>query len=220
MNATLFSQVDDYLVDLFSLQDDVLARTEQSIVDHGMPEHSVSANQGQFLFTLAQLCQAQRIVEIGTLGGYSTIWLARALGDTGRLTTLEIEPDFAAVAQQNINRAGLSDKVDIRVGDALRLLTELEADTTPVDLLFMDADKPNYVAYFNWALKMSRKGTLIIADNVIREGKVLNADSEDEKVVGVRRYNQMLAENQRVVTTILQNVGKKEYDGMAISVVK
>ena len=220
MNATLFSQVDDYLVDLFSLQDDVLARTEQSIVDHGMPEHSVSANQGQFLFTLAQLCQAQRIVEIGTLGGYSTIWLARALGDTGRLTTLEIEPDFAAVAQQNINRAGLSDKVDIRVGDAMRRLAELETDTTPVDLLFMDADKPNYVAYFNWALKMSRKGTLIIADNVIREGKVLNADSEDEKVVGVRRYNQMLAENRQVVTTILQNVGKKEYDGMAISVVK
>ena len=220
MNTTIFSQVDDYLVDLFSLQDDVLRRTEQSIVDHGMPEHSVSANQGQFLFTLARMCQARRIVEIGTLGGYSTIWLARALAAEGKLTTIEIEPDFAAVAKENIAQAGLSDRVEVQVGDALSLLAELEEDTTPVDLLFMDADKPNYVAYFDWALKMSRSGTLIVADNVIRAGKVLDANSQDEKVVGVRKYNKMLAENQRVTTSILQNVGQKEYDGVAISVVR
>lgn len=220
MDAAVFSQVDDYLVDLFSLQDDVLLRTERSIVEHGMPEHSVSANQGQFLFMLARLCQAQRIVEIGTLGGYSTIWLGRALREQGRLTTIEIEPSFAAVAKENIANAALLDKINVKVGDALTVLAELEEDPTPVDLLFMDADKPNYVAYFNWALKMSRKGTIIVADNVIRGGKVLDASSKDEKVMGVRAYNKMLSENTQVVTSILPNVGKKEYDGMAISVVK
>lgn len=220
MDAAVFSQVDDYLVDLFSLQDDVLLRTERSIVEHGMPEHSVSANQGQFLFMLARLCQAQRIVEIGTLGGYSTIWLGRALREQGRLTTIEIEPSFAAVAQENIANAALLDKINVKVGDALTVLAELEEDPTPVDLLFMDADKPNYVAYFNWALKMSRKGTIIVADNVIRGGKVLDASSKDEKVMGVRAYNKMLSENTQVVTSVLPNVGKKEYDGMAISVVK
>lgn len=220
MDAAVFSQVDDYLVDLFSLQDDVLLRTERSIVEHGMPEHSVSTNQGQFLFMLARLCQAQRIVEIGTLGGYSTIWLGRALREQGRLTTIEIEPSFAAVAKENIANAALLDKINVKVGDALTVLAELEEDPTPVDLLFMDADKPNYVAYFNWALKMSRKGTIIVADNVIRGGKVLDASSKDEKVMGVRAYNKMLSENTQVVTSVLPNVGKKEYDGMAISVVK
>lgn len=219
MSETIFAQVDQYLSQLFSLEDEILQQTERSIRENGMPEHSVSANQGQFLYLLAKLCNAKRIIEVGTLGGYSTIWLGRALGGGGRLTSIEIEPAFAELARRNIELAGLSDKVEVITGDALLVLQELEKDETPVDLFFMDADKPNYVAYFDWALKNARKGSLILADNVIREGKVLNAQSEDEKVIGVRAYNKMLSGNQQVVSSVLQQVGEKAYDGLAISVV-
>lgn len=220
MTENVFSKVDNYLIDLFALEDKVLKDTEESIRENGMPEHSVSANQGQFLYLLAKMCNAKRIVEVGTLGGYSTIWLARALGSNGRLTTIEIDPQYAKVAKENIRKANLDQIVEVRVGDALTLLAELESDPTPVDLFFMDADKPNYMAYFEWALKMSRPGTLILADNVIREGKVLDENSQDEKVIGVRRYNAMVAKNNKVITSILQQVGKKEYDGIAVSLVK
>lgn len=219
MDTNLFARVDDYLADLFQLEDEVLKITEQSIRENGMPEHSISANQGQFLYLLAKSCQAQRIIEVGTLGGYSTIWLARALAPNGNLTTIEIDPDFAQLAERNIAAAGLTNCVEVRVGDALQVLSGLESDSRPVDLFFMDADKPNYMAYFDWALAHSRPGTIILADNVIREGKVLDAVSEDEKVIGVRAYNAMLAKNGKVITSILQQVGKKEYDGLAISIV-
>lgn len=220
MNSTLFAAVDTYIAGLFSLEDDVLKSVEISIRENGMPEHSVSANQGQFLYLLATVCGAQRIVEVGTLGGYSTIWLGRALRGKGKLTSIEVDPHFADVARHNIAEAGLSDVVEVVTGDALAVLAQMEGKTTPVDLFFMDADKPNYIAYFNWALQHSRKGTLIVADNVIRNGQVLDAHSADEKVQGVRAYNAMLAGNNNVVSSILQQVGHKEYDGLALSVVQ
>lgn len=221
MEKNIFGKVDTYLNDLFSLEDDVLKRAEQSIRDNGMPEHSVSASQGQFLFLLAKMCNAKRIIEVGTLGGYSTIWLGRAIQGQGKLTSIEIDSNFAEVAKDNIKNAGLENTVEILTGDALEILNEFKKkEEGTVDLFFMDADKPNYIAYFNWALKHSRKGSLIVADNVIREGKVLNENSSDEKVIGVRAYNQMLSENNQVTSSILQQVGIKDYDGIAISVVK
>lgn len=219
MESAVFQKVDSYLTTLFSLEDSVLKQTEQSIRNNNMPEHSVSANQGQFLSLLAKLCQAKRIIEVGSLGGYSTIWLGRAVKDIGKVTSIEVEPSFADVARNNIEKAKLSETVEIITGDALQVLKELEKDKTPVDLFFMDADKPNYINYFNQALKMSRKGSLIIADNVIRNGKVLDVNSQDEKVIGVREYNSYLANNKKVTTSIFQQVGEKEYDGIAISLV-
>ena len=220
MDKNIFSKVDDYLIDLFSLEDDVLKKTKQSIIENGMPEISVSANQGQFLYLMAKLCNAKQILEIGALGGYSTIWLARALDGSGKLTSIELEPEHAKVAKENIERAGLSDKVEILVGDALNILPELEKDNTTYDLIFIDAEKTQYVSYFNYALKMSRKGTLILADNVIREGQILEENSSDEMVIGAKKYNEMLSKNDRVITSILQQIGHKDYDGIAISIVK
>lgn len=220
MQENIFRKVDNYLTDLFSLEDEVLKTTEESIRENGMPEHSISPNQGQFLLLLAKMCNAKRIIEVGTLGGYSTIWLGRALNRMGKLTSIEIDPNFANVARKNIQNAGLESTVDIITGDALAILKDLSnSGIETVDLFFMDADKPNYIAYFEWALQHSRKGSIIVADNVIREGKVLDPDSIDEKVIGVRNYNKMLSENNRVTSSILQQVGIKDYDGMAISIV-
>ncbi len=221
MKEKIFEKVDNYLVELFSLEDDILIKTEESIRENGMPEHSVSANQGQFLFLLAKMCNAKRIIEIGTLGGYSTIWLGRALDGVGKLTSIEIDPNCANVARKNIKNAGLESTVEVITGDALKTLDELSNNgSETVDLFFMDADKPNYVAYFEWALKHARKGSLIVADNVIRDGKVLDESSKDEKVIGVRNYIEMLSKNDKVTSSILQQVGVKDYDGLAISLVK
>jgi caffeoyl-CoA O-methyltransferase len=170
---------------------------------------------------LAKLCQAKKILEIGTLAGYSTIWLARALPSNGRLITLEYEPLHAEVALKNISRAGLDHIVEIRVGKAIELLPQLvKEEAGPFDMIFIDADKPPYKEYFDWALKLSRTGTLIVADNVIREGKVLEAESLDEMVAGVKRFNEALAANTAVTATIIQTVGSKEHDGMALAIVK
>jgi caffeoyl-CoA O-methyltransferase len=217
MDQALFTAVDRYIADLLIPPDEALAATERSLRDAGMPEISVSPVQGQFLHLLALLCQAKNILEIGTLAGYSAIWLARALPADGRLVTLEYEPAYAAVARKNFERAGLSDKVDLRVGKALDLLPALEG---PFDMIFIDADKPPYAEYFQWALRLSRPGTLIVADNVIREGQVLDAANTDEKVIGVRRFNQVLADTPAVSAGILPMVGLKEFDGMALAVVK
>lgn len=219
MADTLFKSVDNYLTALFTLEDQALKRTENSIVRNGMPEHSVSANQGQFLYLLAKMCHAENIIEVGTLGGYGTIWLGRAVQGHGRVTSIEVEERYAKVATENIAKAGLSDCIAIKTGKAMEVLNQLDLKGKPVDLFFMDADKPNYVNYFHWALSHSRKGSLIIADNVIREGKVLDTKSTDEKVIGVRAYNQMLAQNSQVVSSVLQQVGIKDYDGIAISLV-
>jgi predicted O-methyltransferase YrrM len=162
----------------------------------------------------------RRILEIGTLGGYSTIWLARALPATGRLITLEADPKHAAVARANIARAGLDQVVELRLGPALETLPQLAAEGCgPFDLIFIDADKPGYPDYLTWALKLSRRGSLIIADNVVREGAVIDAASTDAKVQGVRRFLEMLAAEPRVSATALQTVGSKKYDGFALALV-
>ncbi|MEJ2504802.1 MAG: O-methyltransferase [Ignavibacteriaceae bacterium] len=220
MDETIFSKVDDYLIDLFSLDDDVLKKARESIKENEMPEISVSANQGQFLYMMAKLCNAKQILEIGALGGYSTIWLARALDGNGKLTSIELELKHAEVAKENITRAGLSDKVEILVGDALKILPELVKDKMLTDLIFIDAEKTQYVSYFNYAVKLAKKGTVIIADNVIREGQILEENSSDEMVNGAKKYNEMLSKSDKVITSIVQQVGKKAYDGMAISIVK
>lgn len=213
--------VDQYIAQLLAPEDPALQAVEPSLTEAGIPQMSVSANQGKFLQLLALLCRAERILELGTLGGYSTIWMARALPEGGRLLSLEADPGYAEVARKNIAAAGLSEKVEIRVGKALELLPQLEAENAgPFDLVFIDADKPPYTEYFQFALRLSRPGTLIVADNVIRNGQVLDAQTSDAKVAGVQRFNAMLASEPAVEATILQTVGSKEWDGMALALVK
>ena len=215
-----FAEVDRYIIDLFASQDEALLATIASLDEAGMPQHSVSPSQGKILHTFALSCNARNILEIGTLGGYSTIWLARALPEDGHLLSLEYNSLHAKVAEQNIVRAGLGSRVAIRVGKAIELLPQIKSEfITPFDMIFIDADKPSYTEYFQWAVKLARLGAIIIADNVIREGKVLDRDSKDEKVLGVQRFNKMLATNTDVTATILPTIGIKGFDGMAIAVV-
>ncbi len=216
----LFEKVDEYIRNLVGVEDDVLKAADNSISEANIPPISVSANQGKFLQVLAKVCGAKNILEIGTLVGYSTIWMARALPAGGKLISLEFEPLHAKVARQNIERAGLSNAVDIRVGKALDLLPQIQADNDgPFDMIFIDADKAPYKEYFEWALKLSRPGTLIVADNVIRDGKVMDPDEKDEMVQGARRFNAFLATVPQVTATIIQTVGSKMHDGMALAVV-
>ncbi len=220
MNADLFKKVDDYISDLLAPQDAVLTETIESLDRENIPQISVTANQGKFLQVLLMLGNAKTVLELGTLGGYSTIWLARALPEDGKVISLEIDENHAKVARQNIEKADLTHKVQVRVGKALDLLPQMVTDGEgPFDMIFIDADKPPYAEYFKLALTLSRPGTLIICDNVIRDGKVLDANHPDERVQGVRRFNQLLAETPNVTATILQTVGPKDYDGMAIAVV-
>jgi predicted O-methyltransferase YrrM len=221
MSQNLFESVDNYISDLFGDQDEALMAAERSITEANIPQISVSPNQGKFLQVLARLCKASRILEIGTLGGYSTIWMARALPSTGRLISLELDPNHAAVARKNIIHAGLDSIVDIRIGKALDSLAQMKTENVaPFDMIFLDADKPPYAEYFQWALRLSKSGTLIVADNVIREGKVLDKATPDPMVQGAQRFNQLLASHPGVTATIIQTVGSKEHDGMAIAVVK
>lgn len=218
MHKEIFGEVDSYISSLLNQPDDALESVEKSIIDNDIPQISISPNQGKFLHILAKLCGAKKILELGTLGGYSTIWFGRALPAGGKLITLEYSQHHANVAGQNIERAGLADKVEIKVGKALDTLPTLQ-DEAPFDLIFIDADKQPYAEYFEWALKLSRPGTLIIADNVIRDGKVLDPNSTDEMVQGVQRFNNLLAKTTNVTATILQTVGVKEHDGMALAIV-
>ena len=220
MDTKIFEQVDAYIRGLLAPEDDVLTSTIKSLDREGLPQISVSANQGKFLQVLALLCNASKILELGTLGGYSTIWMARAIPEGGKIVTIEIDPRHADVAKRNIEAAGLLAKVDIRVGNAMEILQQMiESAERPFDMIFIDADKPPYTEYFGLALQLSRPGTLIVCDNVVREGKVLDAAVEDESAQGARRFNEMLARNTAVTATILQTVGGKEHDGMAIAVV-
>lgn len=219
-NDNTFAKVDEYISNLLAGEDDVLKHAEQATAEAGIPAINISPVQGKLLQVFAKMCSAKNILELGTLGGYSTIWLARALPENGKVTTIELEPDYAKVAQANFEYAGLSNKIDIRLGKALDILPQLSAEQLPpFDLVFIDADKPPYTEYFEWAIKLARPGSIIIADNVIREGKVLDENSADEKVQGVRRLNSMLSNNEAVTSIILQNVGIKEYDGMVVAVV-
>jgi predicted O-methyltransferase YrrM len=212
--------VDDHLVELFGLDDDVLRAAVEASVVAGMPQIQVSATLGRFLNLAARAMGARRILEIGTLAGYSSIWLARALPSDGRLVTLELEPRHADVARSNLARAGLDAVAEVRVGPAAESLAALGADKVePFDMVFIDADKEGYPDYLEWSLRLSRPGTLIVADNVVRGGAIIDADSADSRVQGIRRFNDMLARDPRLDATILQTVGSKGYDGIAYALV-
>jgi predicted O-methyltransferase YrrM len=216
-----WNAVDDHLVDLFGLDDDILRSAVADSVAAGMPQIQVSATLGRFLNLQARTMAARRILEIGTLAGYSSIWLARALPADGRLITLELEPRHAEVARGNLARAGLADVAEVRVGPAADSLRAMVADNfAPFDMVFIDADKDGYPEYLEWSLKLARPGTLIVADNVVRGGAIIDADSSDGRVQGVRRFNEMLARDPRLDATILQTVGVKGYDGIAYALVK
>jgi len=200
--------------------DSALEAVLRSSAEAGLPPINVSPPQGRLLLLLARSIGARRILEIGTLGGYSTIWLAKALPAGGELISLEIEPEHVRVARANVGRAGLSGVVDIRQGPALEMLPKINAETNdPFDFFFIDADKPSNPEYFDWALRLSRPGSLIIVDNVIREGEVLDERSRDSNVIGVRRLNEAMASEQGVIATEIQTVGSKGYDGFAIALV-
>ena len=221
MDRKIFEEVDKYIGDLFIAPDEALTAAEQSHASENIPHINVSPNLGKLLHLFVKLTNAKKILEVGTLAGYSTIWMARALPEDGKMISLEIDPHHAAVARKNIERAGLSSKVDILEGKAIDLLPQLLAENAgPFDMIFIDADKPPYTEYFEWALKLSRPGTVIIADNVIRDGKVLDPNQEDPMVKGAQRFNRALAASPEVTATILQTIGLKEYDGMAIALVK
>jgi predicted O-methyltransferase YrrM len=220
MNQEKWTEVDQYINHLFVPADPVLDAALAASRAAGLPEINVAPNQGKLLQLLAQSHGARSILEIGTLGGYSTIWLARALPADGKLVTLEFEPKHAEVARANFARAGLGGKIELRLGKASDHLAQLVAEGRgPFDFIFIDADKESYPDYLAWALKLSRRGTLIIADNVVRKGEVADASSEDPRVQGAQRFNELLAAEPRVSVTILQTVGSKGYDGFALALV-
>jgi len=213
-----WTAVDRYITDLLVEKDPVLDAALRESEAAGLPAIHVSPNQGKFLMLMAQSVEARSILEIGTLAGYSTIWLARALPIGGRLITLESEAKHVDVARANIARAGLANVVEVRAGRALELLPQIPAEARdPFDLIFIDADKRNYPEYFAWALKLSHRGTLIIADNVVRNGEVIDESSSDPGVPGVRRMNELIAAEPRVSATAIQTVGAKGYDGFMIA---
>jgi len=215
-----WTAVDHYLTDLLVPPDPALEGALRASAAAGLPPINVSPSQGKLLHLLARLQGARTILEIGTLGGYSTIWLARALPAGGRLVTLEADVKHAAVARANIASADLADVVELRLGPALETLPQLAAEQPgPFDLIFIDADKPSYPDYFAWALRLSRVGSLIVADNIVRNGAVLDPTSDDPRVLGVRRFIEMLAAEPRVNATAIQTVGIKGYDGFALALV-
>jgi predicted O-methyltransferase YrrM len=220
MTQQLWTSVDDYITQLFVQSDLIMQETLAASEAAGLPSISVAPNEGKLLMLLAQLCGARNILEIGTLGGYSTIWLARGMASEGSLITLEANPKHAEVARLNIARAGFTNRVEVRVGPARDTLPQLATEgRSPFDLIFIDADKEGYPEYLAWALKLARPGALIIADNVIRDGKILDPADTDPRVQGARRFNQLLAEEPRVKATVIQTVGGKGHDGMAIAIV-
>jgi predicted O-methyltransferase YrrM len=220
MNRETWEAVDRYITDLLVQPDPALDAALDASLRAGLPPINVAPNQGKLLYLLARLMGAQRTLEIGTLGGYSTIWLAQALPPGGSLITLEADLRHAAVARANIERAGLSAVVEVREGRALDELPKLAAERRgPFDLVFIDADKPNNPEYLKWALRLSRRGSLIIADNVVRDGAVIDAGTRNADVQGVRRFYELLAAEPRVTATAIQTVGSKGYDGLAIALV-
>jgi predicted O-methyltransferase YrrM len=215
-----WTEVDRYFSDKLLPSDPSLESALETSVAAGLPAISVSPNQGKLLQILAQLVGARSILEIGTLGGYSTIWLARGLRAGGHLVTLEVDPKHAEVARLNISRSGLEAVVEIRLGNALETLPQLSAERRdPFDLVFIDADKQNIPTYFEWALKLSRPGALIVVDNVVRSGAVIDAESSDPSVQGVRRFVDLLRAQTGASGTVVQTVGIKGYDGLAIVLV-
>ncbi|ELK39939.1 O-methyltransferase [Brevibacillus agri] len=220
MNREQWTAVDEYFTQKFVSADPILEAVLENNASAGLPPIDVAPNQGKFLHLLARIQGARTILEIGTLGGYSTIWLARALPADGRLITLEAAPKHAEVAKANIARAGLESVVEIRLGDALDSLSALADEKQgPFDLIFIDADKKNNPDYFRWALKFSRKGSVIITDNVVRKGAVVDEATSDPNIVGVRQFADLVANKPTVSATAIQTVGSKGYDGFAIALV-
>ncbi|MFF1916641.1 O-methyltransferase [Streptomyces sp. NPDC058239] len=220
MTLAQWTEVDDYFNGLLVGPDEALDAAVEAGDKAGLPAIQVAANQGKLLNLLARLQGARTVLEIGTLGGYSTIWLARALPEGGRLVTLESDPECAEVARGNIERAGLSDVVEIRVGRALDTLPELaEQGYGPFDVVFIDADKPSNPDYLAWSLRLTRPGSLIIADNVVRDGEVVDGTSDDPKVQGVRRFTELVSAERTLSATALQTVGSKGYDGLMMALV-
>jgi predicted O-methyltransferase YrrM len=220
VNQDQWTAVDRYFDEQLLPSDTALEAALRSSVGAGLPPANVAPNQGKLLHLLALACRARAILEVGTLGGYSTIWLARALPPGGRLITLELEQRHAEVARASLARAGLGAVAEVRVGPAIDSLTQLLAEGCgPFDMVFIDADKASNAAYFDWALKLTRRGSLIVVDNVVRGGAVIDADSSDASVQGVRRLFDALAAEPRVSASAIQTVGSKGYDGLVLAVV-
>ncbi len=216
MSEKLWTDVDSYFEGVLIGDDAALDATRKASKAAGLPDIAVSPTQGKLLNLMARMIGARRILEVGTLGGYSAVWLARALPDGGELVTLEYNPKHAEVARANIAAAGLADRVTVITGAALDTLPALKG---PFDFSFIDADKQSNPDYFRWALKLSRKGSVIVVDNVVREGRVIDGNSDDPNIQGIRRLHEMMAAEKRVDATAVQTVGVKGYDGLAVALV-
>jgi predicted O-methyltransferase YrrM len=220
MSEEPWSEVDRYFTELLVRPDAALDAALRANAEAGLPAHDVSATQGKLLELLVRLQGARRVLEIGTLGGYSTICLARGLPSGGRVITLEVDASRAQIALANVRRAGLGEAVEVRVGPALDTLPRLQSEgAAPFDFIFIDADKPNNPSYLEWALALSRPGTVIVADNVVRDGAVVDARSTDANVLGIRRFTELVAASPRLSATAIQTVGSKGYDGFALAIV-
>jgi predicted O-methyltransferase YrrM len=222
MTQDLWSQVDDYINDLYAPHDAALDATVQAAIDAGMPGTHITANQGKLLLILARLIGARRILEIGALAGYSTIWLARALPTDGRLLTLEYNPKHAEVVRANVARAGLAERVEVCLGDGLTTMQQwIDDGAEPFDMIFIDPDeKRRYPEFLELAMRLTHPGSLLVADNTIRHGKVLEQPSPDPNMRGVQQFNAALAADPRLDATIMQMVGLKGWDGIALAMVR
>jgi len=219
MSDALWGRVDDYIGDMLVQQDTALGDALAANAAGELRPIDVSAAQGKFLHLLVRMSGAKRVLEVGTLGGYSTIWMAKALPAGGSIVTLEYEPHHAEVARRNIERAGYADRIEVRVGAAAETLPLLAAEKPePFDFVFIDADKPSNTTYLDWAIKLGRPGTVIVLDNVVRDGEVANAQSRDPNVLGSRGAFELIAANPRLSATALQTVGAKGYDGFAVMI--
>jgi predicted O-methyltransferase YrrM len=215
-----WSEVERWICDRIVPTDDALRDAVANSKSGGLPSIQVEPTTGKLLNLMARMVHAELILEIGTLGGYSTIWLARALGEGGKLITLEASPDYAAVAEKNIAGAGLSEVVDLRVGPALDALPRIvDAGEGPFDMVFIDADKANQDRYLSYALELTHVGSVIVGDNVVRDGRVLDLESEDESIKGIQRFMDLIAAEPRIDATAIQTVGSKGYDGFAVGLV-
>jgi predicted O-methyltransferase YrrM len=216
-----WSDVDAYLVDELVEQDDALVGARTSAREQGLPPIEVAPNQGAFLALVARIAGARRVLEVGTLAGYSAIWFARAVGNNGRVTTVELDPRHAALARENFDRAGVADRVDVEVGPALDILARLaDQGVEPYDVVFIDADKASLPAYLELSLRLTRPGSVIVGDNVVRGGAVVDRANENPEVQGVRDFLHAIGTDPRLDGTALQTVGSKGWDGFAIATVR
>jgi predicted O-methyltransferase YrrM len=218
MSQDVWTAVDDYFAGQLVVEDAALSDARADAAAAGLPDIDITPVQGAFLQLLARIQGARAILELGTLAGYSTIWLARALPADGHLTTLELQPDYARVARANVDRAGVGHQVDIRVGPAADSLAALAGEGAgPFDLIFIDADKPGNPVYLRWALRLARPGTVILLDNAVRRGAVADADTDDAGAIGVRQFTELAATESRLTATAIQTVGAKGHDGFILA---